>query len=117
MLSPIDPIDETLGSAEDKRLFACDLAAIAAEQRGEHQKLARALFGEGFLERHELDDGYAWRFEAQEYPRLVSFVANERRCCPFFRFVIDVSPANGPLWLRITGSARVKAFVAAEFIV
>lgn len=33
---------------------------------------------------------------------------NERLCCPFFRFGLEIEPNSGPLWLRLTGSEGVK---------
>jgi len=95
--------------------IACDLTAIPAGERAAHEMLAKQLFFEIVLERHELTDGYAFQFRAEEYPQLVQFVANERLCCPFFRFTLEVAPARGPIWLRITGGEGVKEFLQSEF--
>ena len=40
----------------------------------------------------------------------------ERKCCPFFRFDITVEPDEGPIWLEIGGSDRVKQFVADNIV-
>ena len=77
--------------------------------------MTRHLFGIAVQERQELSDGYAFRFDADQYGRLVAFLANERLCCPFFHFALEITPAQGPLWLRITGSDAVKAFIQSEF--
>ena len=45
---------------------------------------------------------------------LAEFVANERRCCPFFTFTIRAEPAPALLMLRLTGPAGVKPFILAE---
>jgi hypothetical protein len=95
--------------------LACDMAAIPADQREVHFARAEHLFGEAVQERHELPDGYAFRFRADDYPHLAAFIANERLCCPFFRFGLELTPARGPIWLRITGGDGVKAFMQAEF--
>ena len=65
----------------------------------------------------ELPDGYAYRFAGAESPleSLLEFIAAERRCCPFLTFEIAFEPHGGPLWLRMRGSPRVKAFIADAF--
>ena len=95
--------------------IACDLAAIPADEREAHETLARQLFFEAIAERHELSDGFAFQFRADQYALLVAFVANERLCCPFFRFTVEVMPARGPIWLHITGGEGVKEFIQSEF--
>src|SRR5437867_9889441 len=94
---------------------ACDLTAIPADKREAHEALARQLFFEAVPERQELSDGYAFRFGADQYPPLAAFIANERLCCPFLCFTLEVTPAQGPLWLRLTGGEGVKEFIQAEF--
>ena len=56
----------------------------------------------------------AFRFPAEEYEAVAHFVARERLCCPFLRFVLEVAPERGPLWLRLTGAEGVTAFMRAE---
>jgi hypothetical protein len=95
--------------------IACELTAIPADEREAHEMLAKQLFFEAVPERQELSDGYAFRFRADQYPLLVAFITNERLCCPFFRFTLEVTPAQGPLWLRLAGGEGVKEFIQAEF--
>ncbi len=95
--------------------IACDLTAIPTDEREAHERLAKQLFLEAVPERHELADGYAFQFRAEQYQPLVAFIANERLCCPFFRFTLEVTPGRGPIWLRITGDAGVKEFIQSEF--
>jgi hypothetical protein len=96
--------------------IACDLTAIPADEREAHEMLAKQLFFETVSERQELADGYAFGFRADQYPLVTAFIANERLCCPFFRFMLEVTPAQGPLWLRLTGGHGVKEFIQAEFL-
>ncbi len=88
--------------------IACNLTAIADDVRPQHVDLALYLFGEGLLERQELPDGYAFRYLPDDYRAVADFIKTERLCCPFFNFTLEVTPENGPLWLRITGRAGVK---------
>ena len=65
----------------------------------------------------ELPDGYAFRYEPD--PALLMAVAEfttlERRCCPFFSFVLEVRSGEGPLWFRITGPKAAKPFIKDAF--
>ena len=61
----------------------------------------------------ELPDGFAFRFKPDDYTVITEFVANERLCCPFFRFTLDITPDSGPIWLRITGQEGVKPLLQA----
>jgi hypothetical protein len=99
---------------EDEPALACDLTAIVAAERPAHVARAARLMSEAVQERVELVDGYAMRYHAGEYGELAAFIANERLCCPFFRFTLDLSPAQGPIWLHITGSEETKSFLRAE---
>ena len=91
--------------------IACDLTAIDAEVRSMHVEAAKQLLHEGAQEVQELPDGFAFRYPAEQYGQVTQFIANERLCCPFFTFVLEVTPANGPIWLRITGREGVKDFL------
>ena len=69
------------------------------------------------LERPDLSDGYAFRFaaEAGAIAELAEWIRLERTCFPFLRFSIEVEPNERPVWLRLTGTAEVKAFVGSAF--
>jgi hypothetical protein len=93
---------------EDQPL-ACDRTAIPGDVREEHVVSAPQLFALA-QELQELPNGYTIRFQ-NDPGRLISiakFIENERLCCPFFNFGLDVEPNNGPLWLRLTGGEGVK---------
>ncbi len=64
----------------------------------------------------ELADGFAFRFPAFNpwAARILAFLAEERQCCPFFRFELIVEPDDGPVVLRLRGSEDVQAFVLSE---
>jgi hypothetical protein len=46
----------------------------------------------------------------------VSFVAEERACCPFFTFELHYEPNLGPIWLRLRGSAEIKALLRDQWL-
>lgn len=89
--------------------LACDLTAIPADVREEHVITAPQLFALA-QEVQELPDGFAIRFvnEPGRFMAIARFIENERLCCPFFKFGLEVEPNSGPLWLRLTGGEGVK---------
>ena len=93
--------------------LACDMLAIPADQRAGHEARARDLFGRAVVEQRDLPDGHAFRIDAADYELAAAFVANERRCCPFLHFQLDLAPGGGPIWLRMTGAAGAKEALAA----
>jgi hypothetical protein len=106
MSEPVAPIDdEVIGCLLSERDYA-----IRSEE------LAGGLLA-AVAEVVELPDGYAYRFAGADSPLelLLDFIAAERRCCPFLSFEIAFEPYGGPLWLRMQGSPRVKAFIAETF--
>ena len=98
----------------DEEVIACLLSERDYAIRSE--ELAGGLFTT-VEEVVELPDGYAYRFAGGDSPLewLLEFIAAERRCCPFLSFEIAFEPHGGPLWLRMRGSPRVKAFIAEAF--
>ena len=94
--------------------LACVADAIPAVERPAHFALLARLFGEAVRERREVPGGYAFRFDADAFGDVARFVVNERRCCPFLTFVIELSPEAGPLWLRLTGPGGTREFLDAE---
>jgi len=98
----------------DDEVIACLLSERDYAIRSE--ELAGGLFA-SVEEIAELPDGFAYRFAGAESPlqSLLEFIAAERRCCPFLSFELAFEPHGGPLWLRMRGSPRVKAFIAEAF--
>jgi hypothetical protein len=89
--------------------LACDLTAIPATVREEHVMSAPQLFAAA-EEVQDLRNGFAIRFinEPGRFLSIARFIENERLCCPFFNFGLELEPNNGPLWLRLTGAEGVK---------
>jgi hypothetical protein len=93
--------------------IACDLHAIPAGRRAEHIETAENLLLNLYTEKQELPDGYAFRFAAGLFPQIAAFIDNERRCCPFVTFGLQVPPGGEPIWLRITRPDGAKALMAS----
>ena len=95
--------------------FACDMSAIAAEQRGAHLATIAKLF-RAVASVRELPNGYGFRLpnESDALLTAAQFIALERLCCPFFGFDLEVERENGAIWLSLTGREGVKPFIMAE---
>jgi hypothetical protein len=95
--------------------FACDMTAIAPEQRGAHIAAIERLFRSAQHMR-ELPDGYAFELpnESDVLLAAAQFITLERLCCPFFGFGIEVEREGGSVWLSLTGREGVKPFIMAE---
>lgn len=104
------------GGVGARAALACVAAAIPAADRSAHFALVQRLFHRAVREQLELPNGYAFRFAAETFGEVARFMENERRCCPFLTFTIELAPDGGPLWLRITGPAETRAFVSAELL-
>lgn len=100
---------------EKESPFACDMTAIALDQRGAHltnmNKLFRAVEG-----LRELPNGYAFQLpnESEVLLTAAEFITLERLCCPFFGFGLEIEGEGGAVWLTLTGREGVKPFIMAE---
>jgi hypothetical protein len=104
-----------MGGAENVSVgLVCVPSAIPAPERAQHFVLALDLLNKQAAERADLPDGYAFRFAADKLLELVRFVDNERKCCPFMTFRLEISPQDGPIWLRMTGPQGTREVLQAE---
>src|SRR5262245_23922994 len=99
-------------AAEAATRFACNMNALTRSERAAHEQISERLLG-SIQERKELKNGYAFRLPANSLVEAAQWIANERKCCPFFAFGIDVA-GTGDVWLRLTGPEGVKPFIVAE---
>ncbi len=97
--------------------LACDLTAIPSSVREEHVVTAPQLF-QTAQEVRELSNGYAFRFlnEPGKFMAIANYIENERLCCPFFNFELEVKLNGGALWLRLTGNQGVKELLRSGLL-
>lgn len=90
--------------------IACELTA--AEIAARRAALLPGLL-EQAVERTPLPNGFRWRFTATSelLAAMAETINTERQCCRFLRFVVTLEPANGPIWLEITGPSGTIAFL------
>ncbi|NIQ54391.1 MAG: hypothetical protein GWN71_13770 [Gammaproteobacteria bacterium] len=101
-------------SARNTPAPACVPGAIPAAERAAHFDLVARLFGGDAREKRALENGYEFRFDAAAFEDVARFVANERECCPFLDFEIDVGAEDGAVRLRLTGPEGTREFLEAE---
>ena len=94
--------------------LACVPGAIPAAERAAHFQRLTRLFTTAAREKRQAPDGYSYRFDADAFDDLARWIANERRCCPFLTFALELTPDDGPIWVRLTGPEGTQAFLDAE---
>lgn len=96
--------------------LACDMSALSPEARRSHTSVTEHL-GRLVQGVDELPDGFSLHFknETNTIVKLGEFVSNERLCCPFLRFELQVGAIDESIRLSLTGPENVKEFLQAEF--
>ena len=92
----------------------CAMNALSPVERQEHAALLQTLRA-AIRARRTFRDGYAFELNTSVFgwEGLTRWVALERRCCPFFRFCLELGPGEA-LVLNLTGAPGVKRFIEAE---
>lgn len=96
--------------------LACEASAIPLADRPAHFQVINRLFGGHTIEREAVPDGYRFRFDPGVFELVARFVENERKCCPFLTFAIELAATGGPIWLRLTGPEGTRDFLDAELL-
>ncbi|HEV8580920.1 MAG TPA: hypothetical protein VGX68_17780 [Thermoanaerobaculia bacterium] len=89
---------------------ACSLTTPELRER---EQTVLAKIRSQAREVRDLDSGYALRFAPEDgvIPDLATLIDLERQCCPFLQFELKVLPANGPIWLELTGPEGTRDFL------
>lgn len=104
------------GRCGSESALACDLTAISASDRQRYNEL-RGMLAASVIGKREVPDGIAIEIDIKRIglAQLAEWISFERKCCPFFKFEIDVAPESGPVWLSLTGRPGVKEFIREAF--
>ena len=96
--------------------IACDPSAIPAEARAGWVETGKHVYA-AVREVQELANGYRFRLPAESamLVRVAEYISNERLCCSFLHFSVDITPNQGPFWLSLSGGEGVKAYIAGIF--
>lgn len=93
--------------------LACVPGAIPEGERAAHFALIARLFRERLRQKAALPNGYDYRFDDEDFVDIARFVENERHCCPFLTFSIEIAPESG-LGLRLVGPPGTREFLDVE---
>lgn len=87
--------------------------ALSTPELREREEIVLAKIRARVQEVQDLDRGYALRFvpESAMLAGLATLIDLERQCCPFLRFELEVHPASGPIWLKVTGPEGTRDFL------
>jgi hypothetical protein len=96
--------------------IACDPHAVPEQMRDRWVEAGMHVYA-AVLEVQEVPDGYRCRLPANSaiLLTLADYISNERLCCPFLHFLLEVEPAGGPFWLYLTGGEGVQAYLQSVF--
>ncbi len=93
------------------------MTALTSEQRVRRDTLFQQLAQR--IERvEELEDGYTFHARTDDslWMTAAEFVDYERRCCPFFSFVLQMSSAADSIQLYLTGAEGTKEFIETQLM-
>ena len=96
--------------------LVCNMGIFTPAQRESHiwttTQLIRAVRSV-----QEVENGYEFTFpnETEFISRIAEFISNERLCCPFLQFRLNVLANSEPISLVLTGPMGTQEFLRAEF--
>jgi hypothetical protein len=96
--------------------LACNMGVFTPTQREHHVQATSQLF-RVVQNVQELENGYKFSFPNGTgfISKIAEFISNERLCCPFLRFTLNVNSMNEPISLSLTGPVGTQEFLRAEF--
>ena len=103
-------------SGDDSRPpVACTITEERAEERAGWMRDALVPAYSGAEAR---EDGVAVRFDGADatLSAVARFVREEKECCAFADYRIDVSPPYDETWLTVTGPEGTREMFAGEFV-
>ena len=103
-----------LAEAAPQERAHCNLAVLTSADRARDRELVPVL-ASALLERKDLQDGYAYRFDRKALKPLGEWLEIVARCCQPLTYEVSLEPEpGGALWVRITGH-EAKEFIGMEF--
>lgn len=102
-------------SDQHDNLF-CDLTIFTDEERQQHLNDAEQLLAQ-VIAVESSAMGYALRFSdtPQIIQQIAQFISEDRKCCPFIHFSMDVEANGAGIWLHLKGDTAVKQAIKSEF--
>jgi hypothetical protein len=94
----------------------CNMDVFTSDQREFHIQTTTELV-QAVQKVQEVENGYEFTFpnETQLISRIAEFISNERLCCPFLKFTLNIVSNREPVSLSLTGPLGTQEFLRAEF--
>ena len=96
--------------------LACNMDVFTSVQRESHIQATTQLV-QAIQSIQEMENGYEFTFpnETEFISRIAEFISNERLCCPFLKFTLNVLSNSEPVSLSLIGPIGTQEFLRAEF--
>lgn len=96
--------------------LACNMGVFTPAQRESHVRATNELI-QAVQHVREVESGYELTFpnQAEFISSIAEFISNERLCCPFLRFSLNVNSNQEPVSLSLTGPIGTQEFLRTEF--
>src|SRR5215212_634125 len=96
--------------------IACNMGVFTASQREAHIQTTTELI-QAVQSVQDIENGYEFRFpnETEFMSKIAGFISNERLCCPFLEFTLNVISNSELVFLPLTGHLGTQEFLLAEF--
>jgi hypothetical protein len=94
----------------------CNMGVFTSHQRQAHIQVTTELI-QAVQSVEEIGNGYEFLFpnETEFISKIAEFIANERLCCPFLKFALNIASNREPISLSLTGPMGTQEFLRAEF--
>ena len=102
---------------QENSLIYCDLSVFTDEEREHHMQVVQDLFSK-VSEMRESEDGYALRLPDEEgiIMKMADFINDDRKCCAFINFGMEIEAQGKGVWLTLKGNAEVKTAIQGEIL-
>lgn len=96
--------------------LVCNMGVFTPVQRELHIRTTTELI-QAVQSVQGVENGYELKFpnETEFISKLADFISNERLCCPFLKFTLNIVSTDKPVSLSLTGPVGTQEFLRAEF--
>lgn len=96
--------------------LVCNMDVFTPTQREAHLRTTAELI-EAVYNVQAVENGYEFHFpnKTELISKIAEFISNERLCCPFLKFTLNVVSSEEPLSFALTGPIGTQEFLRAEF--
>ena len=97
-------------------VIACNPNAVPIDRREQWIENGKQVYA-AVLEVQEISDGYGFRVptDSAMLLKVAEYIPNERLCCLFLHFTVEIESNGGSIWLRLAGGEGVKTYMRSVF--